>query len=78
MEIKKISLAGMSRLLLDETMEYDSRRDLQILVVKQISSLLEKHCDEFYGTERKDPKDFSESLRAIILLIKSNLFDVIE
>lgn len=78
-EIKKISLAGMSRLLLDDTMEYDSRKDLQILVWKQISSLLEKHCDEFYGTEKwKNQRDFSESLKAIILLVKSNLYDVIE
>ncbi len=44
----------------------------------RINSILEKYCDEFYGTEKKDEKDFSESLNAIILLVKNNLHDVIE
>lgn len=67
----------MSRLLLGETIEYDSREELRALVSQRIISILEKLCDEFYGTEKKDQRDFSASIGSIILLVKNNLHDVI-
>jgi hypothetical protein len=75
---KNLSLAGMSRLLLWDTIEHDSQKALRIIVLQRLNAILEKHVDEHYWTEKKDQKDFSQSLHGIILLVQNNLYDVIE
>ncbi len=75
---KKLSLAGMSRLLLGETIDEPSREALQVLVSQRICYILEELCDTFYGSEKwKIQTDFSERLAAIILLVRENLHDAI-
>lgn len=73
----KLSLPGASRLLLWNTIEPHSREELQIIVIQKINAVLETLCDEFYGTERLAQEHFSESVRAIMVLIRNNLYDII-